>query len=62
MKSPPILIVHTDPQDLAKYAAILVEGRHAVLQANGFPEAAEILTRHRGRMAKWRLDGFPACD
>ena len=50
MKSPPVLIVHPDPQDLAKYAAILVEARHPVLQATGFPEAAAILTRHRGRM------------
>ena len=40
MKSSPVLIVHPDPQDLGKYASILVEARHAVLQATGFPEAA----------------------
>src|SRR5659263_494079 len=50
MKPPPILIVHSDPRDLAKLAAILTEGRYTVLQATGYPEAAAILSRHRGRL------------
>ncbi|HSQ15284.1 MAG TPA: hypothetical protein VLQ94_03140, partial [Candidatus Binatia bacterium] len=50
MKSPPVLMVDPDPQDLAKYAAILTEARYTVHQATGFAEAAAILTRHRGRM------------
>ena len=50
MKPPPILIVHSDPRDLAKLAAILTEGRYNVLQATGYPEAAAILARHRGRL------------
>ena len=50
MKSPTVLIVDSDPQDLAKHAAILAEARYTVLQATGYPEAAAILTRHRGRL------------
>ncbi len=50
MKTPPILIVDPDPRDLATHAAILTEARYTVLQATGFPEAAEILSRHHGRM------------
>src|SRR5659263_644171 len=50
MKPPPILIVHSDPRDRAKLAAILTEGRYNVLQATGYPEAAAILARHRGRL------------
>ena len=50
MKLPPVLIVDTNPQDLAEHAAILAESRYTVLQATGYPEAAAILTRHRGRL------------
>jgi signal transduction histidine kinase len=50
MKSPTVLIVDPDPRDLAKHAAILEEGRYTVLQAAGYPEAAAILSRHRGRL------------
>ena len=50
MKPPTVLIVDSNPRDLAKTAAILEEGRYAVLQATAYPEAAEILTRHRGRL------------
>ena len=50
MKSPTVLIVDSNPQDLANHASILAEAHYTVLQATGFPEAAAILTRHRGRM------------
>ena len=50
MKSPTVLIVDSDPRDLAKLAAILAEGRYSVLQATGYPEAAAILSRHHGRL------------
>jgi signal transduction histidine kinase len=50
MKPPTVLIVDSDPRDLAKLAAILAEGRYSVLQATGYPEAAAILSRHRGRL------------
>ena len=50
MKSLPVLIVDSNPRDLAKLAAILAEGRYSVLQATGYPEAAAILSRHRGRL------------
>jgi len=50
MKPPTVLIVDSNPRDLAKIAAILEEGRYTVLQATAYPEAAEILTRHRGRL------------
>jgi len=50
MKLPSVLIVESEPQDLAKHAVILEEGRYTVLKATGYPEAAEILTRHRGRL------------
>jgi len=50
MKTPPVLIVDSNPRDLAKLAAILAEGRYAVLQAAGYPEAAAILSQHRGRL------------
>ena len=50
MKSPTVLIIDSGPQERAKHAAILAEGRYTVLQATGFPEAAAILSRHRGRL------------
>ena len=50
MKSPTVLIVDSDPRDMAKHAAILTEGRYTVLQATAFPEAAAILSRHRGKL------------
>jgi signal transduction histidine kinase len=50
MKHPTVLIVDSDPRDLAKLAAILTEARYTVQQAAGYPEAAGILARHRGRM------------
>ena len=50
MKHPTVLIVDSDPQDLAKYAAILSEARYIVHQASGLAEASGILTKHRGRL------------
>ena len=50
MKPPTVLIVDSDPRDLAKHAAILTEARYTVLQASGFPEAVAILARHRGKL------------
>jgi signal transduction histidine kinase len=50
MKSPNVLIVDSDPRERAKHAAILAEGRYTVLQAAGYPEAAAILSRHRGKL------------
>ncbi|TSA00337.1 MAG: response regulator [Deltaproteobacteria bacterium] len=50
MKPPTVLIVDSNPEDLAKYAGILEEARYTVLQAAGYTEAAAILARHRGRL------------
>jgi len=50
MKAPPILIVDSNPRDLAKHAAILTEARYTVMQAAGYPEALAILARHRGKL------------
>ncbi len=50
MNPPPVLIVDSDPRDLAKHAAILTEARYTVLQATGIPEAVGILARHRGKL------------
>ena len=50
MKPPTVLIVDSNPQDLAKHAAILEEGRYTVLQATGVAEAVAILARHRGKL------------
>ncbi len=50
MKLPNVLIVDSDPGDLAKHAAILEEGRYTVLQATTVAEAATILGRHRGKL------------
>lgn len=50
MKSPTVLIVDSDPRDLAKLAAILAEARYTVLQATGCPEAVGILAKHRGKL------------
>ena len=50
MKPPTVLIVDSNPEDLAKYAGILEEARYTVLQAAGYPEAAAIIARHRGRV------------
>jgi signal transduction histidine kinase len=50
MKSLTVLIVDSDPLDLAKHAAILSAARYTVLQATGYPEAAAILAKHRGKL------------
>jgi len=50
MKTPTVLIIDSNPQDLATHAAILAGARYSVLQATGYPEAASTLTRHRGRL------------
>src|SRR5512141_1105242 len=50
MNPPTILIVDSDPRDLAKHAAILTEARYTVLQATGTPEAVGILAMHRGKL------------
>ena len=50
MKSPTVLIVDSDPRDLAKHAAILAEARYTVLQTTGCPEAVGILARHHGKL------------
>jgi len=50
MKSPTVLIVDSNPGDLAKLAAILVEARYTVLQATKYTEASGILGRNRGRL------------
>jgi signal transduction histidine kinase len=50
MKRPTVLIVDSDPQDLAKHAAILSEARYVVHQASGLAEASGILSKHRGRL------------
>ena len=50
MKPPTVLIVDSNPRDLAKHAAILEEARYTVQQATAYPEAAGILARYRGRV------------
>jgi signal transduction histidine kinase len=50
MKPPSVLIVDSDPQEMAKHATILKEARYTVLQATGCPEAHGILARHRGKL------------
>jgi signal transduction histidine kinase len=50
MKPPAVLIVDSDPRDLAKHAAILAEARYTVLQATGYREAVGILAKHRGKL------------
>ena len=50
MKPPTVLIVDSNPRDLAKHAAILTVARYNVLQASGVPDAVEILARHRGKL------------
>ena len=50
MKPPTVLIVDSNPRDLAKHAAILAEARYTVLQAAGCPEATGILARYRGKL------------
>jgi len=50
MKAPTVLIVDSNGRDLATHAAILGGARYSVLQATKIPEAAAILTRHRGRL------------
>ena len=50
MKPPSVLIVDSNPRDLAEHVAILEKARYTVLQATGYPEAEAILSRHHGRM------------
>jgi signal transduction histidine kinase len=50
MKSPTVLIVDSNPRDLAKYSAFLTEARYTVLQAAECPEAVGILASHRGKL------------
>ncbi len=50
MKLPAVLIVDSEPRDLAKYAAILAEARYTVLRATGYSEAQGIFTRHGGKL------------
>ena len=50
MKSPTVLIVDSNPRDLAKLAAILEEARYTVLQAGKFTDAVGILSKHRGKL------------
>ena len=50
MKSPSVLIVDSNPLDLAKLAAILEEARYKVLQATKYTEAVGFLAMHRGKL------------
>ncbi len=50
MKQPTVLIVDSDPGELAKHADILSEARYTVHKASGLAEASVILARHQGRM------------
>jgi DNA-binding NtrC family response regulator len=50
MKHPTVLIVDSDPRELAKHAAILSEARYVVHKATGLAEASGILSKHRGRL------------
>ncbi|MBE0605331.1 MAG: hybrid sensor histidine kinase/response regulator [Deltaproteobacteria bacterium] len=50
MKPSPILIVDSNPQDMADIAAILEKARYTVLQATKVSEADGILASHRGKV------------
>jgi signal transduction histidine kinase len=50
MKQPTVLIVDSDPGELAKHADILSEARYTVHKASGLAEASGILSRHQGRL------------
>ena len=50
MKSPTVLIVDSNPRELATHVAILEEARYTVLQATGCKEAVGILASHRGKL------------
>ncbi len=50
MKQPTVLIVDSDPQELALHSAILTEARYTVHKASGLAEASGILSRHQGRL------------
>ena len=50
MKSPTVLIVDSNPRDLAKYSAVLAEARYSVLQAAERQEADRILAKQRGKL------------
>jgi signal transduction histidine kinase len=50
MKHPTVLIVDSDPQELAKHIAILSGARYVVHPASGLAEASAILSKHRGQL------------
>ena len=50
MKSPTVLIVDSNPRDLAMFAATLEEARYTVLQATKSTEAVGIIARHQGKL------------
>jgi len=50
MKQPTVLIVDSDPKELAMHSAILSEARYTVHKATGLAEASGILSRHQGRL------------
>ena len=50
MKQPTVLIVDSDPQELAMHSAILSEARYTVHKASGLAEAYGILSKHQGRL------------
>ncbi len=50
MKQPTVLIVDSDPQELAMHSAILSEARYTVHKASGLAEASGILSKHQGRL------------
>ena len=50
MKPPSVLIVDSNPRDLAKHSGILEEARYTVLRATGCPEALALLAKNRGKL------------
>jgi signal transduction histidine kinase len=50
MKTPRVLIVDSDTEDLEKYATVLSEARYTVHRAKGCSEAFDILKKHRGKL------------
>jgi signal transduction histidine kinase len=50
MKPPPVLIVDSNPRDLAEIAGILEKARYTVLQSTKCTESIEIIAGHRGKL------------
>jgi len=50
MKPPPVLLIDSAPADLKEISRALTDARYTVHTASGFPEAADIISRYRGKL------------